>query len=100
MPRLVNSTHLYNCLAQAVIINVAVYVLTGVCASFTHATSICVLRPWANSGRQTLAWRSLYYIPIVVFPIAATAADIAVIIKLDAVHPTDDLHCDASNPIW
>jgi hypothetical protein len=49
---------------------------------------------------RTLAWRNCYSLPIVVFPLGALAVAIPVLLSLHAIQPTDDLHCDASHPIW
>jgi hypothetical protein len=45
-------------------------------------------------------WRPLYYILIVLFPLAALGVDVAVVLILDAAQPSDDFHCDATHPIW
>jgi hypothetical protein len=47
-----------------------------------------------------LCWRKYYLLPMGVFPLLASAAQITIVFKFDAVNPTDDFHCDASNPIW
>ncbi|KAK0446084.1 Rhamnogalacturonase B, N-terminal-domain-containing protein [Desarmillaria tabescens] len=57
-------------------------------------------KSWADAERSVLVWRNHYYFTLLVFPIVATIVEIVIIIKLDAVKPTDDLHCDASDPIW
>jgi hypothetical protein len=47
-----------------------------------------------------LMWRPLYYILIVLFPLAALGVDVAVVLLLDAAQPSNDFHCDATHPIW
>jgi hypothetical protein len=49
---------------------------------------------------SALAWRKFYWLPIVAFPAACSAAQIAVLLVYDAAQPTDDLHCDATAPEW
>lgn len=42
----------------------------------------------------------MYTIPIVAFPIIASTIHVIFIVKFDSVHPTDEMHCDSSNPEW
>ncbi|KIJ61409.1 hypothetical protein HYDPIDRAFT_115868 [Hydnomerulius pinastri MD-312] len=90
------------CVAQTFIIYYAAWSLTGVCAAFTFATTGSVLWPstMISTAASTLAWNNKYYIPIVMFPLTCLAVSVPVLLKLDAIQPTNDLHCDASNPIW
>ena len=58
-------------------------------------------RPCADIRPSTvLAWRRLYLIPVVIFPVLASIVQISVVVKLDAIQPNDDLHCDANDPEW
>lgn len=90
------------CLAQTIILGFSTFVMTGVCASFCIATCITVWKPksWADAERSVLVWRNHYYFTLLVYPIVATIVEIVIVIKLDAVKPTEDLHCDASDPVW
>ncbi|KAG0698712.1 hypothetical protein DFH29DRAFT_1017369 [Suillus ampliporus] len=88
--------------AQTFIIYYAANSLTGVCAAFTMATTSAVVWPSSaiTTASSTLAWRNQYLLPILVFPLAALAATIPILLSLDAIQPTDDLHCDSSSPVW
>lgn len=116
------------CIAQTTIINLAAYVLTGLCTAFTIATSFYVYNPkpsfYVSSSYVSLAslksvsarhpsltadtllcrllrWKPVYLIFIFAFPVAAFVAHLTVIIKFDAVKPTDDdMGCDATDPMW
>lgn len=90
------------CKAQTFIIYYAANSLTGVCAAFTMATTSAVVWPSSaiTTASSTLAWRNQYLLPILVFPLAALAATIPILLSLDAIQPTDDLHCDSSSPVW
>ncbi|KIJ04758.1 hypothetical protein PAXINDRAFT_104026 [Paxillus involutus ATCC 200175] len=90
------------CIAQTFIIYYAAWSLTGVCAAFTFATTGSVLWPSSmiRTTASTLAWDNRYYFPILIFPLACLSISVPVLLKLDAIRPTDDLHCDASHPIW
>ncbi|KAH7882373.1 hypothetical protein F5I97DRAFT_1909772 [Phlebopus sp. FC_14] len=90
------------CIAQTFIIYYAAYSLTGVCAAFTFATAGSVLWPCSTvtSATSALAWHPRYLLPIVVFPLACFAIAVPILLELDAIQPSDDLHCDVSNPVW
>ncbi|EGO03570.1 hypothetical protein SERLA73DRAFT_69425 [Serpula lacrymans var. lacrymans S7.3] len=90
------------CIAQTFLIYYGAFSLTGVCAAFTFATTSSVLWPSQlhSTTSSTLAWRRQYLWPMVAFPLASIAISIGVLLKYDAIHPTDDLHCDASHPEW
>lgn len=90
------------CKAQTFIIYYSSQSVTGVCAAFTMATTSAVVWPSSvvMTASSTLAWRNRYLFPIVVFPLAALAIAVPVLLSLHAIQPTDDLHCDASHPIW
>src|SRR5262245_53045832 len=93
--------------------NYSYCLLVGVCSCFTFSTALSVLRRRNSATSQVqiprssdfelsrvLAFRPLYYFSIVGFPILVAIIDVVVILKLDAVKPSDDLHCDATNPLW
>ncbi|KAF8801083.1 hypothetical protein BYT27DRAFT_7310995 [Phlegmacium glaucopus] len=89
------------CIAQTIFISVGAYMMTGAAGAISFATSIAVLKPktWADGGRS-LKWRAGYLYPTVVFPVVATIIHTVFIFKFDSVRPSDDLHCDSSNPEW
>jgi hypothetical protein len=90
------------CKAQTFIIYYSAHSLTGVCAAFTMATTSAVVWPSSviMTASSTLVWRNYYLLPIIVFPLGALGVAVPVLLSLHAIQPTDDLHCDASHPIW
>ncbi|KAG2138525.1 hypothetical protein DEU56DRAFT_901254 [Suillus clintonianus] len=90
------------CKAQTFIIYYSAHSVTGVCAAFTMATTSAVVWPSSviTTASSTLVWRNQYLLPIVVFPLCAIAVAVPVLLSLHAIQPSDDLHCDASDPIW
>ncbi|KAG2039190.1 hypothetical protein BDR03DRAFT_251178 [Suillus americanus] len=90
------------CKAQTFIIYYCAHSLTGVCSAFTMATTSAVLWPSSviTTASSTLVWRKRYLLPIVVFPLGALGVAVPVLLSLDAIQPTNDLHCDSSHPIW
>jgi len=88
------------CIAQTIIIGSATFLLTGVTGAFSMATSLTVLKPRSWDDHTTLRWRQVFWIPVLVFPLVATLVHVIAVVKLDSVKPTDDLHCDSSDPLW
>ncbi|THU94726.1 hypothetical protein K435DRAFT_724365 [Dendrothele bispora CBS 962.96] len=91
------------CIAQTLIIGFASFSLTGICGTLSFAASLFYWKPddgVQHALRRILTWRNVYIIPLCAFPISCIAAQTTVILTLDAVHPTDGLHCDATNPSW
>ncbi|KAJ7484726.1 hypothetical protein FB451DRAFT_983907, partial [Mycena latifolia] len=95
------------CLAQTILMQISTYVLTGLSMAFCIATSFHILKPktWANIEQtntpgRSLKWRPIYILPVVVYPLANAVVQIALNIKFDAIQPTDEMHCDASDPLW
>ncbi|KAF8136931.1 hypothetical protein EV363DRAFT_1155959 [Boletus edulis] len=90
------------CIVQTFVIYYTSWSLTGICAAITFATSSSVLRPSSRKrpAASTLAWKNKYYFPIFVFPLACLSISLPVLLRVDAIQPTDDLHCDASHPEW
>ena len=109
------------CPAQTFIIYYSAWSLTGVCAAFTFATSSSVLWPsstkrpgasyvtlvqpstvarWMMHSSRMLAWKRIYCLPIFAFPLVCLCVSVPVLLHIDAIQPTEDLHCDASKPEW
>ncbi|ETW75912.1 hypothetical protein HETIRDRAFT_390342, partial [Heterobasidion irregulare TC 32-1] len=89
------------CVAQTALMSVSGHVLAGVCASFTAALYLSVHRPQRLQNTPSpLAWRAGYLWLVGVFPAAAFAAYLTVILRLDAVRPSNDMYCDATSPLW
>ncbi|KAF8999070.1 hypothetical protein BDQ17DRAFT_1246859 [Cyathus striatus] len=90
------------CIAQTVIIGHSTFLMNGVAGAFAVATSLTVLKPktWGLSSDVALKWRNIYYIPVVIFPFLATVVHIAFVFVFDSSKPSDNLHCDSSDPEW
>ncbi|KAK7451095.1 hypothetical protein VKT23_012771 [Stygiomarasmius scandens] len=90
------------CIAQTLVIGFATFFLTGVCGTLSFATSLSCwkLDDGSQNAQKILAWRNIYLIPLFAFPLSCIAAQATVLFTLDAVHPADGLHCDATNPSW
>ncbi|KAI0315573.1 hypothetical protein OF83DRAFT_1173686 [Amylostereum chailletii] len=90
------------CLAQAILICLSSNLIAGLCACLTWAiyATVFTLSTDFNKGSSMLSWKHGYLLLVLVFPATTTAAFIVVILKLDAVHPIDAMHCDASIPLW
>ncbi|KAJ7207121.1 hypothetical protein GGX14DRAFT_636349 [Mycena pura] len=89
------------CVAQTVLMEISIYVLGGLTTSFCIATSLHILKPkkWGDVA-ASFRWRSIYIIPAVVYPVVASAVQLTLVFKFDAIHPTNDMHCDATGPLW
>ncbi|KAJ7096036.1 hypothetical protein C8R44DRAFT_989354 [Mycena epipterygia] len=89
------------CIAQAILIQCSMYGIVGSCLTFFVAAHWHILKPkgWGNPER-TFAWRPIYILPMVVYPVVNSAMYITLVLKYDAIQPTDDFQCDASHPIW
>ncbi|KAI0053199.1 hypothetical protein FA95DRAFT_939824 [Auriscalpium vulgare] len=90
------------CVVQSVLIAVCSHVLTGICACLTWATYTTVFkpRPVHQANEPPLAWRHVYLFFVAGFPVASSTAYIVLVLKLNAVQPSDDMHCDATSPLW
>ncbi|TFY50518.1 hypothetical protein EVG20_g11471, partial [Dentipellis fragilis] len=90
------------CVAQAALIGLSSHILTGICACFTIATYLSVFKAQqlTQSSHSTLSWRPQYILLVVVYPSVAFAAHLAVILKTNSLKPTNDMHCDANDPLW
>ncbi|KAF7323925.1 Phosphatases II [Mycena kentingensis (nom. inval.)] len=89
------------CIAQAILMDTCLYALGGLCVAFCVATSLHILKPkkW-GSLTDAFKWRPLYIIPVVVYPVLMSAIQITLIFTFDAVQPANEMHCDATNPMW
>ncbi|TFK49458.1 hypothetical protein OE88DRAFT_1727206 [Heliocybe sulcata] len=90
------------CIAQDVLINIGSFVLAGVTASFTLGAMLSQLRPYTLAGftPSSFSWHPRYLLLTAVLPAVASVVYIAVLLRLDAVVPMDDLQCEATRPIW
>ncbi|KAJ6590567.1 hypothetical protein DFH09DRAFT_207619 [Mycena vulgaris] len=89
------------CVAQAILMQISIYVLTGLGMAFCIATSFHILKPktWGNL-EQSLKWRPIYILPVVIYPLLNILVQLVLNHQYDAIQPTDDMHCDASHPLW
>ncbi|KAJ7057884.1 hypothetical protein C8F01DRAFT_1151443 [Mycena amicta] len=89
------------CITQAILMDVATYELVGLSTAFCVATSLHILKPkkWGTAS-AAFKWRPLYIIPVVIYPALLSAIQITLIFTYNAVQPSDDMHCDATNPLW
>ncbi|KXN85570.1 hypothetical protein AN958_11137 [Leucoagaricus sp. SymC.cos] len=88
------------CVAQALMIGFGTFVIAGTTGAISIATSLAVLRPRGYGENVPLKWRNIFLVPVVIFPILASVAHTIVVVKFDSAKPTDDLHCDSSDPEW
>ncbi|KAJ6631162.1 hypothetical protein B0H10DRAFT_1773376 [Mycena sp. CBHHK59/15] len=105
------------CIAQTILMEVSNFCVAGICMTFNLSTSLFVLKPktwgnvdqcvWrhvfrlrANAQRRAFKWRTIYIFPLIVYPLFSSIVQIALILKYNAIQPTDDMNCDASDPLW
>jgi hypothetical protein len=50
--------------------------------------------------RSTLPFQQKYLLPMVFFPFTASAIQVSVLLKVDAVIKGENIICEAMNPIW
>ncbi|KAJ2933043.1 hypothetical protein H1R20_g4018, partial [Candolleomyces eurysporus] len=88
--------------AQSVSIALGTFIMTSIVCTFSYMTNQIVLKPktWANCNHRAFAWRPVYVLPTVIFPAAALAAHVALVVKLRAVQPATEFYCDSSSPQW
>ncbi|KAJ7626459.1 hypothetical protein B0H17DRAFT_963413 [Mycena rosella] len=90
------------CTAQVLVTGVATFFLIGVLAAITTATTVYVAKPknWgAHDDHTVLPWRFYYVLPMVLFPVLASAVHITFVIFFDTFDPVDGLTCIA-HPLW
>ncbi|TFK98499.1 hypothetical protein BDV98DRAFT_205686 [Pterulicium gracile] len=90
------------CHAQIYIISLGSFLLTGCCAVCSVVTTRIVTE--YSKGRTQMPsefcrWRHIYLLPLIIFPCVASAVQITLSVRYDAIKPSDDLHCDATSPI-
>ncbi|KAF7358481.1 Fungal-trans domain-containing protein [Mycena venus] len=90
------------CLAQVLLTGLVTFFLIGVLAAITTATTIYIAKPkqW-NSQNETaiLPWRFHYLLPMMLFPLLASAVHITFVIFFDTFEPFDGFTCVA-RPLW
>ncbi|KZV73305.1 hypothetical protein PENSPDRAFT_649039 [Peniophora sp. CONT] len=91
------------CVAQAVILQIGVFMLSGICACLalsTYSTVFNLKTGPLSHRRNPLEWKNIYLIFVGVWPLMAAIAFIVVSVTTDTVHATDALNCDISHPLW
>ncbi|KAJ7207119.1 hypothetical protein GGX14DRAFT_636323 [Mycena pura] len=89
------------CVAQTILMEASIFALGGINTAGCIATSLHVLKPkkWGDIT-ASFKWRPIYIIPAVLCPVIASAIQITLVFKFDAIQPADDMHCDAIDPLW
>ncbi|KAJ7887787.1 hypothetical protein B0H14DRAFT_3856164 [Mycena olivaceomarginata] len=90
------------CLTQVLLTGLATFFLVGVLAAITTATTIYVAKPkqWASRNETSiLPWRFYYLLPMLLFPLLASAVHVTFVVFFDTFEPFDGLNCVA-RPLW
>ncbi|KAJ7136047.1 hypothetical protein C8R44DRAFT_392321 [Mycena epipterygia] len=89
------------CIAQAILIQCSIYGLTASAMTFLVAANFHIRKPkgW-GSPERTFTWHPIYILPLAVYPLVNSVLYIALVLKYDAIQPTNDFQCDASHPLW
>jgi hypothetical protein len=105
--------------AQVLVTGLAAFFLIGVLAAITTATTFYVAKPkqwglhdnnvWVLSTSypllsllmlvRVLPWRYYYLLPMLFFPLLASAVHITFVVFFDSFDPVDGLSC-AAHPLW
>ncbi|KZV73311.1 hypothetical protein PENSPDRAFT_627483 [Peniophora sp. CONT] len=92
------------CLAQAIIPSVGAYILSGICiclAASTYSTVFNLKHGPLRHRRNPLEWKSIYLLPVVLWPLSATAALLAASFKHGVTFQSiDHLPCEVAHPLW
>ncbi|KAF8190631.1 hypothetical protein K438DRAFT_1831390 [Mycena galopus ATCC 62051] len=91
------------CLAQVLFTGLATFILIGVLAAITTATTIYIAKPkqWGmqEETAKILPWKFHYLLPMVLFPLLASAVQVTFVVFFDTFEPFDGLNC-VSHPLW
>ncbi|KAJ7458174.1 hypothetical protein FB451DRAFT_585331 [Mycena latifolia] len=89
------------CIAQVLITELAVFFLIGVLAAITTATAFYVAKPkqWGQDDNAVLPWRYYYLLPMLLFPLLASAVQVTFVVFFDTFDRADGLDCVA-HPLW
>ncbi|KAK7002427.1 fungal-trans domain-containing protein [Favolaschia claudopus] len=90
------------CLVQVLSNGLATFFLIGILAAITIATTLYIAKPkqWGPNNESTiLPWRYYYLLPMMLFPLLASAVHITVVVYFDTFEPFDGLSC-ISHPLW
>ncbi|KAJ7775462.1 hypothetical protein B0H16DRAFT_45512 [Mycena metata] len=89
------------CVAQAILMNIACFILNGLTVVFCIAMHLHTLKPrqWGDVS-AAFEWRPIYILPVVVYPLATSIAYVTLFLRFNAVQATEGMACDATNPMW
>ncbi|KAJ7469135.1 hypothetical protein FB451DRAFT_1400701 [Mycena latifolia] len=89
------------CVAQVLITGLAAFFLIGVLAAITTATAFYVAKPkqWGQDNNAVLPWLYYYLLPMLLFPLLASAVQVTFVVFFDTFDRTDGLNCVA-HPLW
>ncbi|KAF7341914.1 Fungal-trans domain-containing protein [Mycena sanguinolenta] len=90
------------CLAQVLLTGLATFFIIGVLAAITTATTVYVAKPkqWGPQNETAiLPWRVYYLLPMMLFPLLASAVHVTFVIFFDTFEPIDGLNC-VGHPLW
>ncbi|KAF9254199.1 hypothetical protein L218DRAFT_578048 [Marasmius fiardii PR-910] len=88
------------CIAQTILISLGFFLVTGVASAFAYEYVFTEKERRIESNSVSLPWRPFFVIPVIIYPMSSSVAQILLVLLLDAVHPIDNLQCDASHPLW
>ncbi|KAI0646392.1 hypothetical protein C8Q79DRAFT_667144 [Trametes meyenii] len=94
------------CIVQPALMSVSWSILTALTTCMTIATSLAVLRPAGGIPacpayiRRNVRWRPAHLLLLIIFPLAALVAYLALSLRFNAVQPVDGLSCDVTMPVW
>ncbi|KAF8067780.1 hypothetical protein FPV67DRAFT_1155933 [Lyophyllum atratum] len=90
------------CVSQSILLGFGVFIMTGVSVAFSIATTYAALKPktWVEGGKGLMIWRRIYLFPLFVFPVVASAIQVAFTFRFDNGTRSDDMHCDYNDPTW
>ncbi|VDB95992.1 unnamed protein product [Peniophora sp. CBMAI 1063] len=97
------TTHSF-CIAQATVPSIGAYVLSGICiclAVSTYSTVFNLKHGPLRHRRNPLEWKSIYILPVVLWPLAATSAFLTTSFKEHtSFRSADGFACEIQHPLW
>ncbi|CAK5267157.1 unnamed protein product [Mycena citricolor] len=90
------------CLAQVLVIGFSTFFIAGILAALTTATTMHIAKPkrWGpGSDVNVLRWKSHYILPVLLFPVLASAVQSTLVLFSATFGEEDSLTCIPS-PLW
>ncbi|KAI0938681.1 hypothetical protein AcV5_000305 [Taiwanofungus camphoratus] len=93
-------------IAQAALTAIAWFVMASICTTLSLIISWAFFRSYGTRTlclseiQVLLRWRPALLSLLAGFPVAAFVAYIVVALRFGAIQPFNDMHCDATRPIW